>query len=307
MTHLGRRVIAPPLFTLIICFLLIGLVLTNDVFPSPALRIYKEIFLAIRENSFHDLSSKEVKQLRRCLIKEAESKPGPIQEKVRNCFSQDKYVFYYTVKEYKDFLLKRNDDQTGSNDVEARQLGEEVGHLIIKSFHKVGVERKEIVPALEELKKKGVNRIVLDLRGNGGGDFDSALETLRLFSPAKDRFIVELRKKGGEVVKNGRHFTSARGPYADWIVFLLVDQETSSAAEMVTGVMQLWGSKVFGTKTKGKGSVQSVVQLSDGGALFVTFAEYYLANSKTPEGEGITPDVFLEMGVEKEFHPLLKN
>jgi carboxyl-terminal processing protease len=171
------------------------------------------------------------------------------------------------------------------------------GRVVERGGHKVGVVEllgfSQGAHALlsREIKKvrgRGAEAIVLDLRGNGGGLLLEAVAVSSLF--IEDGEIVSVR---------GRHRAErSHDAEGDAIVpegvpvVTLVDGGSASASEIVTGALRDRGrAKVVGTRTFGKGLVQEVEDLSNGGVLDLTVANYYLPNGETISTKGIKPEV----------------
>jgi carboxyl-terminal processing protease len=171
------------------------------------------------------------------------------------------------------------------------------GRVVERGGHKLGVVEllgfSQGAHALlsREIKKvrgRGAEAIVLDLRGNGGGLLLEAVAVSSLF--IEDGEIVSVR---------GRHRPErshdAEGDAIvpeDVPVVTLVDGGSASASEIVTGALRDRGrAKVVGTRTFGKGLVQEVEDLSNGGVLDLTVANYYLPNGETISTKGIKPEV----------------
>jgi carboxyl-terminal processing protease len=170
------------------------------------------------------------------------------------------------------------------------------GRIVERNGHKVGVAellsfsegahgllRRQI----DGLLDRGAEAIVLDLRGNGGGLLSEAVLVSSIF--IEDGKIVSVR---------GRHRAErTQGAEGDAIdgkipVVTLVDGGSASASEIVTGALRDRGrAKVVGTRTFGKGLVQEVQRLSNGGVLDITVANYYLPGGKTISTKGIKPQV----------------
>lgn len=142
---------------------------------------------------------------------------------------------------------------------------------------------------LEQLKKKSISRLIVDLRDNPGGVLETAQHIAEQFIPegtlihTKDRNGVDspVLLKGGNTV-------------AVPVVFL-VNESSASASEVLSGALQDYGkAKIVGTLTYGKGSVQSIVMLSSGAAVKVTIEQYFTPKGKPVNHVGITPDVQVE-------------
>src|SRR5918992_982728 len=167
----------------------------------------------------------------------------------------------------------------------AERSGERVGVVELVSFSSGahGILRREI----DELLEKGAEGIVLDLRGNGGGLLTEAQLVSSIF--IEDGKIVSTRGRS-----RPERTLEAEGDAIeeDIPVVVLVDGGSASASEIVTGALRDRGrATIVGTRTFGKGLVQEVKPLSNGGDLDITVANYYLPGGKTISKAGIKPQV----------------
>lgn len=141
--------------------------------------------------------------------------------------------------------------------------------------------------AATDFKDRKVKGIVIDMRGNGGGYLNAAQEVAGLWLKNK---VVVTERRGGEVVDTLRSGSSAALEGIPTVV--LVDGGSASASEIVAGALKDNGAaQIVGTRTFGKGSVQTIESLGDGGQLKVTTAKWYTPDGKNISKEGITPDV----------------
>jgi carboxyl-terminal processing protease len=171
--------------------------------------------------------------------------------------------------------------------VEWRMLDETdgIGYVRVTIFS--GRTDQELENALEELQAQGMSRLVLDLRGNGGGLLDAAIDVASEF----------LRGGvGAYQVEKGQpdqaFAVEAGGQFSESPMALLVDGGSASASEIVAGALQDRGRAVLiGQKTYGKGSVQSVHDLSDGSSVHITYAKWLTPDRRQIDGQGLTPDV----------------
>ena len=147
----------------------------------------------------------------------------------------------------------------------------------------------------KEFSNKGIKKVILDLRGNGGGYVSAAQDLLSLWID------------GDTVVKqHSRHFgdsdsksSSGKAILKDMKTVVLVNGSTASASEIVAGALQDYGkATVVGEKTYGKGVVQQLFDLSGGSVLKVTTAEWLTPEGRSINQEGITPDVEVERSYE---------
>jgi carboxyl-terminal processing protease len=149
------------------------------------------------------------------------------------------------------------------------------GYVRLASFSRTA--SRELDRALAELRRQGMEQLLLDLRSNAGGFLEQAYEVADRFIPG-GRTIVYTRGRGAHASE--QLCSSDPTPYADLPLVVLVDGGSASAAEVVAGALQDWDrAPIVGEPTFGKALVQSEVPLSNGGALRITIARYY-----TPSG-----------------------
>ena len=156
----------------------------------------------------------------------------------------------------------------------AGMLNEADGYIYLSKFTE-GVGQ-EIRDAYKELKTKGMKRLVLDLRGNGGGIMGEAVNIVSLFIP-KGSVVVSAKGKAAteQVYKTTTDPVDTEIP-----IVVLVDNASASASEIVSGALQDYDrATIIGTRTYGKGLVQSIRPLPYDGQLKLTTAKYY-----TPSG-----------------------
>ena len=174
--------------------------------------------------------------------------------------------------------------------VHARMLSGNIGYIHISGFHgKVVEETKEAVAALQE---QGMDRLVLDLRDDPGGMLTDVRNVADIFLPA-DCVIATLRSRTD---KEKVYKTRSEG--LSLPVAMIVNGGSASASELLAGAMHDNGAAVlFGTKTYGKGIVQTYYELQRGefGAFKMTTEAYYTPAGICIQDEGITPDHIVEM------------
>ena len=171
--------------------------------------------------------------------------------------------------------------------VEWRILSEDpqTGYIAIRLFGERTA--KELDRALDDLKDKGAQRLIVDLRHNTGGLLQASIDVTSRF--LNDGVVVYERKQDGSETTY-RVVNAPRAP--NWPVAVLVDEATASASEIVAGALQDRGrATLIGEKTFGKGSVQMVHDLSDGSSIHVTVAHWMTPNGHEINGIGLTPDL----------------
>ena len=158
------------------------------------------------------------------------------------------------------------------------KIDEKTGYIVLSHFNKkASLETKE---ALEQLKKDGAQRIILDVRDNPGGLLNEAVNICNLFVP-KNEIIVTTKSK---VDKHNSTYKTSKDPVDTEIpLVILVNGRSASASEIVAGALQdLDRAVVVGSRSFGKGLVQRPVDLTYGTQLKVTISRYY-----TPSGRCI--------------------
>lgn len=153
---------------------------------------------------------------------------------------------------------------------------------------------KKVYQEVESLiKKNNPKGIILDLRNNPGGLLVQAIGLSNLF--IKEGIIVS--QKGRLKNENGEFYADGEAPFSDIPLVVLVNAGSASASEIVAGTLQDHKRAVIiGENTFGKGSVQTVIQLSNNDALRLTTARYYLPSGRTIQAVGITPDIIVHPG-----------
>lgn len=153
---------------------------------------------------------------------------------------------------------------------------ENIGFVQLNSFTEEC--SKEMRRAIIELKKQGATSFIIDLRSNGGGLLNEAVEIVNLFVP-KDKIIVTTKgkiKQSNEIFKTKKAPIDTTSPIA-----ILVDGQTASASEIVAGSLQdLDRAVIIGSRTFGKGLVQSTREVNGGGYLKLTTAKYYIPSGR---------------------------
>jgi carboxyl-terminal processing protease len=156
-------------------------------------------------------------------------------------------------------------------------LTKEVGFIKLNKFS--SVTYREFMESLEPLKKAGLQKLILDLRGNGGGILDQAVEIADEFLEG-DKLITYTE---GKHVDKQEYRCRRTGLFEKGTLIVLADEGTASASEILIGALQDWDrATIIGRRTFGKGLVQEQFDLSDKSALRLTIARYF-----TPLGRSI--------------------
>ena len=186
-------------------------------------------------------------------------------------------------------LIKENKDKNIVLTVQRED--EETGYIQITQF--TGVAPQQYKDAFVDLKQKGMQKLVVDLRDNPGGLLTSVCEILRDILP--EGLIVYTEDKDGnreEETCDGKN--ELHMPLA-----VLVNESSASASEIFAGAVQDYGiGKIVGTTTYGKGVVQELRQLRDGSAVKLTVSNYYTPKGNSINKVGIKPDIEVKLASE---------
>ena len=196
-------------------------------------------------------------------------------------------------------LTVRHPDETGSVEVSVtravielpsvtwRMLEQDptIGYIQLARFTERSAD--EVEEAILDLQAAGAEKLILDLRYNGGGLLQAAVDVLGHF--VDNQNVLYEQQAGGQE----KSFKASRGGVAiDTPLVLLVNGGTASASEIVAGALQDLGrAQLVGETTYGKGSVQHIYDLSDGSSLHVTSARWYTPDRRQLDGQGLEPDI----------------
>ena len=191
--------------------------------------------------------------------------------------------------EPKDVEIVR--EQIRVHSVRTADLGGGVAYVKLRQFQEQ--TPGDLAAALDKASKAGMKALLLDLRGNPGGLLTAAVEVTEEF--VEDGKLV-VYTEGRVRNQNMRFSANAKKSYPRLPMVVLVNQGSASASEIVAGALQDWGRAiVVGTQTFGKGSVQTIIPLSDGSGLRLTTAKYFTPKGRSIHGKGITPDIIVEL------------
>jgi carboxyl-terminal processing protease len=176
--------------------------------------------------------------------------------------------------------------------VESRMLEDNLGYVRLRDFGQAA--GRELEKALTELEANELDGLIFDLRGNRGGYLAVAVQVTSEFV-GEGPILIERFRDGYE----RRYPVEPGGRALDVPLVVLVDGGSASASEIAAGAVQDTGRGVLiGTTTLGKGSVQTVHDLSDGSELRVTVARWFTPNDRAIHGVGLEPDIEVELSEE---------
>ena len=188
------------------------------------------------------------------------------------------------------FTLKR--DKIRVQSVKSRMLEPGFGYIRISQFQeRTSADMRKAVSKLKKENKGKLSGLILDLRNNPGGLLDSAIDVVDTFVTSGN--IVSVRGRNSE--DDVTHTATAGDMLKGAPMIVLVNGGSASASEIVSGALQdLKRAIIMGTKTFGKGSVQTVIPLGNDTAVKLTTARYYTPSGRSIQAEGIQPDIVLD-------------
>ena len=190
-------------------------------------------------------------------------------------------------KKEKEYPIVRNVIKIKS--VKVEMLEDDIGYIKLSTFEKEKAAY-EMKQALLNMDGKGAKGLILDVRGNGGGLLENALQISDMFMD-KGVIVSTVDRYGDK-----ESITASRGTIWDKPVVMLIDGSSASASEILAGALRDNDlATLVGTKTFGKASVQNVRQLDDGSAVLITVAKYLTPDGSDISKKGIEPDVLVEV------------
>lgn len=194
--------------------------------------------------------------------------------------------------EYLDFEIERKAIKVYH--VESEMLENNIGYISLLTFDEGCAD--EFKEAYNKVKSEGAQKIILDLRNNTGGLVNEALSIADMILPKNNKILITVNSKGDKEISE-----SENDPIVDKDLVVLVNEYSASASEILVGALKdNKRAKVVGTKTYGKGVIQSVFMLKDGSALKLTVEEYYTPNETKINKVGITPDYEVNLNKDTE-------
>lgn len=192
----------------------------------------------------------------------------------------------------KEFEATAVREKLEAHTVEYEMKEDKIGYIRVTEFDMVTYN--QFVEAITDLKKQGMKGMVIDLRGNPGGNLSTVCQMLDYILP--EGLIVYTEDKDGE----REVMTSDEEHKLEMPMTVLVDGRSASASEIFAGAVQDHkAGTLVGTTTYGKGVVQQLFDLKDETCLKLTIAEYFTPNGRNIHGKGIKPDVEVEYKYDK--------
>lgn len=182
------------------------------------------------------------------------------------------------------FKVKRESITVNSVDYEI--IEDDIGYIALTTFNSQSTD--EMKNALDFFESKKIDKIILDIRDNPGGLFNQAIEISRLFVEKGD--IVHQRRNNKALVTHKAYTDSKK-----YKLVVLVNENSASSSEILAGAIKdRKAGTLVGTKTFGKGIIQSLIPITGGSVVKLTTAEYLTPNKISIHGKGIEPDIMVE-------------
>ncbi len=206
------------------------------------------------------------------------------------------------LSEARDYTISR--DIIKIKSVKAKAMGDGIAYIKLLQFQQDSNGELEKALQAAQKEKDGLRGLVLDLRNNPGGLLDQAVKVADEFIDSGLIVYTDGRIENQKI----KYFARKEGTYTGFPIVVLVNAGSASASEIVAGALQDHGRAILlGTKTFGKGSVQTILPLEDGSALRLTTARYFTPNGRSIQAKGIEPDIVVTDGREApEGHPSLR-
>lgn len=205
------------------------------------------------------------------------------------------------LKKPRDYTIVR--DIIKIKSVKFKVMENNIGYVKLQQFQERTAD--DLRKALREFGEQEISGLILDLRNNPGGLLKSAVDVTSQFLP-DEKLVVYIKDREGT---RNEYRSNGRPAISPLPMVVLVNQGSASASEIVAGALKDWDrAVVLGVQTFGKGSVQSVIPLSDGSGLRLTTARYYTPKGTSIQNTGITPDieVKIEAGNGVQEHPVVR-
>ena len=173
--------------------------------------------------------------------------------------------------------------------VEGKVIENNIGYIQFSSFNENTAQ--DFKTRFEELQKSNITSLIIDLRNNGGGLVEQALQIAGYIADKDSVLLYEVDKNENEEIEK-----SEDDPIINIPIIILVNENTASSSEILAGALKDLGkAKIVGTTTYGKGVIQEVLTLPDGSGLKITTKKYLTPNKTEINEIGITPDEEVEL------------
>lgn len=209
---------------------------------------------------------------------------GPENTKVKLTIYRENEPDYMEI----EVTRKQIEEPTVSNEM----LDDKIGYISILSFDEITVD--QVKESLDKLESDGMESLIIDLRGNPGGNLSSVVDICRMLLP--EGLIVYTEDKYGE----REEYNCDGKNKIDIPLVVLIDGQSASASEILAGAIKDYEvGTLIGMTTYGKGIVQRLCPMSDGTAVKLTISHYYTPKGNNIHGIGVKPDIEVEFDGQK--------
>lgn len=213
-------------------------------------------------------------------VKKMRGKPG---EKVTLTILRESEKKLLEIKLTRDIIKIKDISQ-------AKILEDSIGYIRLAEFKENTF--RNLNAALNELSKQRMNSLIIDLRNNPGGLLESSVDVCAKFLP-KGKLIVYT--KGRKADQDLKFFANQNRPITNLPLIILINEGSASGSEIMAAALKHYKRAIImGSKSFGKGSVQTLIPLSDGSAIKLTTSKYYTPGDKQIHGQGVIPDIVVQ-------------
>ena len=187
------------------------------------------------------------------------------------------------------------------NHIEAEVMNNKIGYIQITTFDEGCYD--EFVQKWQELKKQNVTSLVIDLRNNGGGIVEEALNIADLFVDKDKTLLITKGKEEGEKIEKAK-----KNKLIDMPICILINENTASSSEILAAAIKENNDnvKLIGKTTFGKGVIQTIYTLTDGSGLKLTTNEYFTPKHNAINKVGIKPDIEVELPEGEDYYTITR-
>lgn len=216
-------------------------------------------------------------------------------------------------KDNKNVIVVNRDGNEISFDVDTKTLivpaltssikeinGKKIGYIYLETFS--STLDTQVESSLLSMEKENIDSLIIDVRGNTGGYLNSCTKIIELFLE-KNKVMYSIKSKKEETKYKDTTDTKRTYP-----IVVLVNGTSASASEILAGALKYsYGAKIVGTKTYGKGKVQTTGKLDDGTMIKYTSARWLMPNGECIDKNGIEPDINIELSDDYKNNPVEEN
>lgn len=178
--------------------------------------------------------------------------------------------------------------------------GKKIGYIYLQTFS--NTLDTQVETTLLSMEKEGIDSLIIDVRNNTGGYLTSCTKIIELFLE-KNKLMYSIKSK-----KDNIEYKDSTSTKRNYPIVVLVNGSSASASEILAGALKYsYNATIIGTKTYGKGKVQSTSKLNDGTMFKYTTAKWYMPNGECLDGKGLEPDVNIELDDTYKDNPIEEN